>query len=874
MIRVSVAIKKWGRKEDLPADLPPLFAPVPDTASTIGGTPEIGQTLTAASDGAWSGNPAPALARAWQRDGADIPGETGEAYLLAEADDRADVRLRVTATNSEGTATAFSPALAVTYPAPTVANGLPHQACNENSGVQTVPTAGGFAGDGLTFSLVSPPAGVTVDSTSGGVSIDTHATGPLSATIVVRATNSGGSAQSAFSLTVEAEVVSEPPPVVPETVAPTFTTPPTLSAERTAGQTVTCDPGTFTDTPTPVVSYQWTLDGEDITNETASAWEIRAGKAFACRVRLTSPGGSVEATTDSATIKSPTIPAPTPAPAGRWSVAELLGEAPLGRVAVTIGNIAVPSGHDLRVTSRISDDDAFSSGTTQVLPNTVYVHPAGVALGVTRYTKLWFRRIADEPNGVGSNPAAWFLATTEGVIETTIKHYATPTPPEPKPLIYTTAQLGMIGAAPNIDYGDNYGNSDFGAGTNGAYSGSSWGAAAMVSHYFGDTKLGTDMSDADVLKRLRAVIGKGAGNDPTMEGGYRLQYGCRTVVAIAFIRRTPRLWNALTTREKNCCDAIITGHLVCAATTGNDNSTIRDRDLRGKVYPSQPRSQNPNFSLNIPAALYAGVLYYGGASSCIDILEAFDVSDFRALLGPAQLDLRNAYKTYTYRTGGFERSGTAPTDTQIEAACRNFVFYGRKLGDAAGFAQFVIDENMKAVVIEGVYHNGKPYPHRQAALPEDGKYGIPVKGADTTKNRRGRTENNSMANPWRGQTGMFEEFWSRDGEGVRSSASYVVQGVRCQMDFAVCALAASVVDRGNPVWRTFAQRMEVGMGDLWYKYVNGYRSLAKNNTVSNNEDFGPGWSSSEISGFGTAAAPGYFFGTYDRIIKPHLGIVK
>ena len=93
-------------------DPPPLTAPVITDPGTITGTPEVGQTLSVTGFAA-TGNPAPDLSYQWQRNGAAISGATGATYALVEADAGADVRRQTTATNSEGSASAVTPAVAV-----------------------------------------------------------------------------------------------------------------------------------------------------------------------------------------------------------------------------------------------------------------------------------------------------------------------------------------------------------------------------------------------------------------------------------------------------------------------------------------------------------------------------------------------------------------------------------------------------------------------------------------------------------------------------------------------------------------------------------------------------------------------------------------
>jgi hypothetical protein len=92
-------------------------APTNTEKPIIAGVPEVGETLTS-SDGTWIGIPTPFLARNWQRNGADIAGETGGSYVVRSEDSGAGIRLRVTATNSEGPATAHSVAVSVPALAP------------------------------------------------------------------------------------------------------------------------------------------------------------------------------------------------------------------------------------------------------------------------------------------------------------------------------------------------------------------------------------------------------------------------------------------------------------------------------------------------------------------------------------------------------------------------------------------------------------------------------------------------------------------------------------------------------------------------------------------------------------------------------------
>jgi hypothetical protein len=114
----------------------PQVAPTNTAAPTITGTPTVGQTLTA-SQGTWANSPT-SFAYQWVRcpasgglpDGSDcaaLSGATTRAYVLAAGDVGFRLRVRVTATNADGSATAASGATdTVRQPEEPVSTGCPN----------------------------------------------------------------------------------------------------------------------------------------------------------------------------------------------------------------------------------------------------------------------------------------------------------------------------------------------------------------------------------------------------------------------------------------------------------------------------------------------------------------------------------------------------------------------------------------------------------------------------------------------------------------------------------------------------------------------------------------------------------------------------
>jgi hypothetical protein len=104
-------------------------APKSTAAPTIAGTAKAGEVLTA-DPGSWSGNPT-SYAYQWQRCDADVAscanviGSTARTYAVGEADPGYRLRVRVTAHNAKGSATASSAITAIVQPATRITNARP-----------------------------------------------------------------------------------------------------------------------------------------------------------------------------------------------------------------------------------------------------------------------------------------------------------------------------------------------------------------------------------------------------------------------------------------------------------------------------------------------------------------------------------------------------------------------------------------------------------------------------------------------------------------------------------------------------------------------------------------------------------------------------
>ena len=269
---------------------PVLTPPAPTVAPSLSGAGRVGTPMLA-DPGLWSGDPTPVLSFAWRRNGADISGATGAEYTPVAADDGADLSCAVTASNASGTALAITDAVRITYPAPVVAGSLADQVLDQGSGARMLDASATFTGAALVFGVAG--AGTSIDPATGILSIpaDTPRAGE---TATVTATNSGGSASSAFRVTVKA---------LP--VAPASLSAPSLAGTGRVGASMRVNPGVWSGEPTPVLSLRWWRNGVDIPGATGSDYVPVAaddGADLSCVVTASNAAGSVSAVTGAVRI--------------------------------------------------------------------------------------------------------------------------------------------------------------------------------------------------------------------------------------------------------------------------------------------------------------------------------------------------------------------------------------------------------------------------------------------------------------------------------------------------------------------------------------------------------------------------------------------
>ena len=290
--------------------------PVNTVKPALTGPAQRGSTLTA-GQGTWSGN-GNAYGYQWQRDGVDIAGATGSSYTLTADDVNATVRVLVSASNPDGTATAASSPTATIPSAPPVNSIRPTVSGTAQRGSTLTGTPGTWSGVGnsTSYQWQSSADGTTWTDISGATSATyTIAVGDAGRhlRLLVTVTNPDGT--TALASVATAKVLSAPPV---NTVKPTLTGP----AQRAS--TLVATSGTWSGVGNGH-AYQWQrstggASWVNIAGATSVGYELTVadvGAIVRVLVTTTNPDGSATAASD----PSATVPSAPPVNTARPTIA-------------------------------------------------------------------------------------------------------------------------------------------------------------------------------------------------------------------------------------------------------------------------------------------------------------------------------------------------------------------------------------------------------------------------------------------------------------------------------------------------------------------------------------------------------------------------
>jgi hypothetical protein len=260
-------------------EVPASFLPAPWIEPGLGGSPQVGRTLTAVP-GTWVPDGA-AIAYQWRAGSTNIPGAESATYVVGAALIGKQLAVRVTVTSAAGTTTkttdgttAVLRARFSAIPKPTI---LGTPATDQT--LTADPGAWVEVPDTLTYAWKRNGKAIK-GATSASYQITPADTGDkLTVTVVARKAGFYTTSTTSASARVATADFS--------TVAV-----PTITGEPVVGATLTADPGTWSPAPAGI-GYQWfsgTGKIKGATKATFTPTASQTGLAVSVRVRATRPG--------------------------------------------------------------------------------------------------------------------------------------------------------------------------------------------------------------------------------------------------------------------------------------------------------------------------------------------------------------------------------------------------------------------------------------------------------------------------------------------------------------------------------------------------------------------------------------------------------
>jgi hypothetical protein len=304
--------------------------------------------------------------------------------------------------------------------------------------------------------------------------------------------------------------------------------------------------------------------------------------------------------------------------------------------------------------------------------------------------------------------------------------------------------------------------------------------------------------DARLLQQMRFLLGNG--NDPFATGGYAANDERNATAMFAIAKRTPRIWNQLTSAEVRNVDLIMEATLVADvyATADKTNATAPPVTFDGST--NSNRDWNPNYREGMIGAVLVGTEYFGGQAPTEALLAAYDHAAFTKELEANGLS--NAYWTYdTYQSNP---SAGAPSPQTVQQGIVGYSMHGITLGRLLDLYLYLANDTFAATIGCGL----------------NGGAGILV-----GKVYAGRIVSGCSGLPNLGAAGMEKEFDSNDANGARSDASYVRLGLRANL-FNQLVLVVYGDWTKTTASTAALQLVANGVTDFFYKASQGYQDYS------------------------------------------------
>lgn len=306
-----------------------------------------------------------------------------------------------------------------------------------------------------------------------------------------------------------------------------------------------------------------------------------------------------------------------------------------------------------------------------------------------------------------------------------------------------------------------------------------WGMALQLIGY--EAWRGNTLAQTELVTRLTRWAQPTT--SPIMAGGYQMQHMANFASNAAYGRRTPAVWDALTSTVQNR----ITGLMRLALWTiglWREGTESRNTRLGTNNATTASVGSNPNIACAPSYVWYAAAWFFGGVANALDYVDDNDLADLIATFAPVKtakpnnLNLANAYACWTASPSG------APTNAQVQSRARDRQSRrGIALTNPLGVLCAEIDHACRLAAARGINGGAGLRDNEYYNGSDSSDY---VSSALTTRYPGHTKEGRMFKDPavvaktrWEaieGKTGMIAEFDSNDGNpGRRSSITYALK---------------------------------------------------------------------------------------------------
>ena len=251
-------------------------------APSIGGTAQVGQTLTA-NRGTWTHGPT-GYGYQWKHNGTVIPGATTSTYLVVTGDVGETITVTVTASNDAGQVSATSDPTAAVLVAAPVNSAMPTISGTAQVGQTLSATTGTWAPAATGYAYQWKHGGSAISGATSSTYVARASDVGMTLTVTVTASNPGGSATATSDPTVAVAGI------------PVNTGAPTISGTTKIGYTLSSTNGTWSPAATSY-TRQWQRNGSDIPGATGSSYtETAADFGYTLRIGVVATNTSGSST--------------------------------------------------------------------------------------------------------------------------------------------------------------------------------------------------------------------------------------------------------------------------------------------------------------------------------------------------------------------------------------------------------------------------------------------------------------------------------------------------------------------------------------------------------------------------------------------------